>query len=105
MGERWVASGYCFTQENGRPLLPNEVSRTFLAFMKRSGLPAITLHDLRHSFATIALNERRAPISQVSARLGHRNPTITLAIYTHAIAKQDEGLAADVASAIVPTGF
>jgi integrase len=60
---------------------------------------------LRHTFATIALNERHAPVSQVSARLGHRDPTVTLAIYTHAIAKQDEGLAADVASAVVPTDF
>ena len=101
MGERCVASGYCFTQENGRPLLPDEVSRTFLAFMKRSGLPAITLHDLRHSFATIALNERRAPISQVSARLGHRNPTITLAIYAHVMPGMAEEAGAALSASLL----
>jgi hypothetical protein len=49
------------------------------------GFPRITLHGLRHSFATIALNERRAPVGQVSPRLGHRDAAITRAIYQHAI--------------------
>lgn len=73
--------------------------------VRRSGLPRLSLHGVRHSYATIALNERRAPVSQVSARLGHRDATVTLAIYAHAIAKQDEHLAGEVADAIVPEGF
>lgn len=73
--------------------------------MKRSGLPTVTLHGLRHSFATIALNERRQPISQVSARLGHKDVKVTLAIYTHALDEQDEAVALDFAGAVVPEGL
>ena len=76
----------------------------FAAAVKRSELPRITLHGLRHSFATIALNERHAPVGQVSARLGHRDASVTLAIYQHALAKQDEALAADFAKTVVPEG-
>jgi integrase len=102
LGDAWTDSGYLFVAEDGRPLDPSYVTLAFAKAVKASGLTRITLHGLRHSFATIALNERHAPIGQVSARLGHRDATVTMAIYQHAIEKQDEVLAADFASAVVP---
>ena len=104
-GPRWVDSGYVFTQETGEALDPDAVSREFAAAVKRSALPTITLHGLRHSFATIALNERRQPISQVSARLGHKDVKVTLAIYTHALDEQDAAVALDFADTVVPEGL
>ena len=102
LGADWADSGYLFVSENGRPLDPNAVTLAFAKAVTRSGLRRITLHGLRHSFATIALNERHAPVGQVSARLGHRDASVTLAIYQHAIPEQDEALAADFAQTVVP---
>jgi integrase len=41
----------------------------------------------------------------VSGRLGHANVSITLDIYSHAMSRQDEEAALDVASAVVPKNF
>jgi integrase len=46
------------------------------------GLPRVDLHGLRHSFASILI-QRGHPVSQVSHILGHKNPELTLKVYTH----------------------
>ncbi len=46
------------------------------------GLPAIRLHDLRHTHATLLL-AAGVPVKLVSERLGHATATITLGIYAH----------------------
>jgi integrase len=45
-------------------------------------LPAIRLHDLRHTHATLLLADG-VPVKGVSERLGHASPTITLTVYAH----------------------
>jgi integrase len=52
--------------------------------VKRSGLPRIRLHDLRHTWATLALQAGVHP-KVVSERLGHGSIAITLDTYSHAI--------------------
>lgn len=104
-GPKWQESGYVFTDALGRRLHPGFVSRTFTGLVKATKLPLITLHGLRHTFATIALVERRLPISMVSARLGHKDEAVTLTIYTHVLEEHDEEAALDVASVVVPVGF
>ena len=104
-GPRWRDKDLVFANGEGDWLLPNRVSSAFIAAAKRSGLPALSLHGLRHSFATIALVERRLPVTVVSARLGHANVSITLDIYSHAMSRLDEEAALDVASVIVPQDF
>ena len=66
--------------------------------VKRSLLPVIRLHDLRHTHATLALRAGIHP-KVVSERLGHATIAITLDTYSHAIpAMQEEaaGLIADL---------
>ena len=46
--------------------------------------PAIRLHDLRHSHATILLTAG-VPVHVVSQRLGHASPVITLQVYAHVV--------------------
>jgi hypothetical protein len=57
----WSDSGYVFTREDGEPYHPQFVSRSFERAMKAAKLPEISLHDLRHTHATLAL---RAGLSQ-----------------------------------------
>ena len=49
-----------------------------------AGLPIIRFHDLRHTAASIQLNNG-IPLLVVSKRLGHSKPSITLDIYGHLI--------------------
>lgn len=52
------------------------------AYSKACNLPKITPHGLRHTHATL-LFESGASIKQVQTRLGHRDASITMDIYTH----------------------
>jgi integrase len=81
-GPVWTDTGYVFTDELGAPLAPYTVSKRFAAAVKAAGLPAIRLHDLRHTSATLALLAG-IPVHVVAARLGHSDPAITLRVYSH----------------------
>lgn len=52
---------------------------------KNSALPLkeIRVHDFRHSFASMCINELKTPITTISKYLGHENPGITLSTYSH----------------------
>ncbi|MFC2028966.1 tyrosine-type recombinase/integrase [Chloroflexota bacterium] len=59
-------------------------------YEKNTGLPDIRFHDLRHSAATLML-QNNIPLIVVSRRLGHSKPSITLDIYGHYLpGMQDE---------------
>ena len=78
-----------FGDHEGAHRHPERVSRTFRGEQARcrktlgeAAPPAIRLHDLRHTHATLLL-QAREPVHVVSQRLGHANATITLAVYAH----------------------
>lgn len=47
-------------------------------------LPSISPHDLRHTYATLALRQG-VPVEVVSKNLGHGSPAITLTVYRHVL--------------------
>lgn len=55
----------------------------------KSGVKKIRIHDLRHSHATILINNGINIVS-VSRRLGHSDVNMTLKNYTHLLQKRDE---------------
>jgi integrase len=59
--------------------------------LKRAGLPAGRLHDLRHTCATILLMAGEHP-KYVQGLLGHAIISITLDTYSHLIEGMDGGL-------------
>jgi integrase len=64
---------------------PEHVSRQFARDIERCGqVPAVRLHDLRHSHATILLTARE-PVHVVSQRLGHASPVVTMTVYAHVL--------------------
>jgi integrase len=95
----WVESGLVFTVENGAALDPESVTRYFRQAVKRSMLPSIRLHDLRHTHATLALQAGIHP-KVVSERLGHATVSITLDTYSHAIPAMQEEAAALIAGLV-----
>ena len=69
---------------------PDSVLHMLQRVLKRAGLPRIRFHDLRHTFATMAL-QNGVDVKTVSSMLGHFDAVFTLRTYTHAARqKQDE---------------
>jgi integrase len=99
IGSRYVNSGLVFTNPDGSEITPNRFSIWFRTAVRRADLRAIRLHDLRHTYATLALRAG-TPVKVVSARLGHANITITLQTYAHALPQDDEA-AADAIGAVI----
>jgi len=97
--EAWIDSGLVFTAENGGPLDPESISRYWRQAVKKSMLPPIRLHDLRHTHATLALQAGIHP-KVVSERLGHATVSITLDTYSHAIPAMQEEAAALIAGLV-----
>ena len=73
------------------------MSESFRRAVARVGLPAIRLHDCRHTWATLALGGGVQP-KVVQERLGHANISITLDIYSHVTQGMDADAATLVAS-------
>jgi integrase len=95
----YADQGYVFTDEIGDPLSPAWVSSTFVRRVKQAGLPRISLHGLRHSFATVAL-EAGVDVLYVSEILGHSTPTVTQNIYQHVRRERLEGAVDTISEAI-----
>jgi integrase len=68
---------------------------TYVEQARHAGLPPIRLHDLRHTWATLALSAGEHP-KVVQERLGHAAIAITLDVYSHVT----EGLHGDAASRV-----
>jgi integrase len=99
-GESWSGDGdFVFTNEVGEPVHPSALSRLFVSSARRAGLPTIRLHDLRHTYATVALAAGVHP-KIVSERLGHATIAVTLDLYSHVTPAIDAEAAALVASKI-----
>ena len=73
-----------FTTEDGNPVFPDSISQWLSKFVKKVGLPKITVHSLRHTFASLMIADG-VPLVTVSNQLGHALPSTTANIYAHAI--------------------
>jgi len=60
----------------------NLVNRHFNPALKVAGLPKIRFHDLRHTYASLLI-EQGENIKYIQSQLGHSSPTVTLNIYAH----------------------
>jgi integrase len=66
-----------------KPLLHSHVLRThFLPALTAAGLPKIRFHDLRHTYASLLIDQGEN-IKYIQKQLGHSKPTVTLDIYAH----------------------
>jgi len=72
----------CCRPEDGQPYSATPVRRKFDSLLDKAGLPRIRIHDLRHTVATLLLEQGVHP-KVVSELLGHANIGITLDRYSH----------------------
>lgn len=74
---------WVFVNENGNPVDPNHWRRRiFEKALERAGLRRIRIHDLRHTYASLLL-ENGEPMTYVRDQLGHQSIKITVDIYGH----------------------
>lgn len=83
----------------GRPYSPNALSVAFTRFVRTNDLPRVTLHGLRHSFATVA-SFQGVPLFDIGKALGHATPATTGKIYTHLVDQTHEDTLIKVADAL-----
>ena len=73
---------YVFPSPNGGPISPDSVNNMLKRVLARAGIHKVRFHDLRHTFATIAL-QNGVDIKTVSGMLGHFSAGFTLDTYAH----------------------
>ena len=83
-GPAWTDSDAVFSDELGQTLHPNNVGAAFRSAVRKTSLPRIRLHDLRHGWATMALMQG-VPAKVASQRLGHSSVAFTLDTYSHVL--------------------
>ena len=92
-GDRWIHTGYVFTQDNGDHMNPDSITGWLKDFSARHGLPHINPHAFRHTVASVLL-ANGTDIVTVSKQLGHASITTTENFYSHII-EENKAKAAD----------
>lgn len=80
--KEYEVSNYLIQDGFGKMLTPSALTQRIYYIEERAGLPRVSLHDLRHTFASM-LNNSNVDIAMISRELGHSNISTTLNIYTH----------------------
>ena len=85
-------SNFVFCNSDGRPLDPNQITKTFKAVATTAGFANLRLHDLRHTHASLLLKED-VNLKVTSERLGHSSVAITANLYSHVLPTVQRGAA------------
>ncbi|WP_034092089.1 tyrosine-type recombinase/integrase [Streptacidiphilus albus] len=81
-GTSWKVSGYVFTRPDGSPIDGSTLTRHFNALLRGAALRRIRFHDLRHSAATLLL-EQGVELVVIRDLLGHAHIGVTASVYAH----------------------
>jgi integrase len=74
---------FVFTDERGNPLQRNDFNeRVWRPAREAVGLPEVTMHDLRHFYASLLISAGLSP-KVVAKLLGHKDAAMTLQVYAH----------------------
>ncbi|HEY8490967.1 MAG TPA: site-specific integrase [Dehalococcoidia bacterium] len=99
-GSLWQDLGYVFTSAVGTPVDGRNARRAFKAALARAGLPpALRLHDLRHSAASLLLAQG-ADLRTVMEVLGHSQIGVTADVYVHLVPALKRDAAAKLDAAL-----
>jgi len=85
-----------FTTSTGKPLRnANFRQKVWLPALERAGLPAIRIHDLRHTCAALLISQGHSPKS-IHTHLGHSSITVTFDTYGHLFPDEADKIAASL---------
>jgi len=92
LGRSLADDDLVFSHPDGSPRDPSTLTLAFRRLTKRIGLGGVRLHDLRHTMASLYLEQGVNP-KTVAERLGHASVSITLDLYSHCLPGVQESAA------------
>jgi integrase len=92
LGRQLTEDDLVFSHPDGSPRDPSTLTLAFRRLTRRVGLDGVRLHDLRHTMASLYLEQGVNP-KTVAERLGHASVTITLDLYSHCLPGVQEAAA------------
>lgn len=90
--EAWKECGVVFATQIGTRCHPDNLKRYMKRVCKRANVPVIRIHDLRHTYASLALS-RHVDNKVLSERLGHTDVKFTRSVYQHTYEEQHRAAA------------
>jgi integrase len=100
--QKWIESGYVVTTSVGTPVSLSNLRRRYGKYLSSIDMRYIRLHDIRHSVAKQAL-EQRVPIEQVSQALGHTRIDTTKQIYAKHVPFYTENFISVLGASLAPS--
>ena len=91
-----------FCNPDGSPMSPDNLSRDWGRACRNLDLPKVTFHALRHTHVS-ALIAANVDVVQISRRIGHGSPAVTLWIYAHLFKSTDAAAANAIEAAMAGT--
>ena len=91
---QWTDPGYVFLSPRGKQWDETNFSRGYRRLRQRFAekkIRPLRLHDMRHTFTTLAIEGRRS-IMWVSQVLGHHDPALTLRTYAHVLERENDDM-------------
>lgn len=101
-GEAYYDYDYISCQENGLPHAMAAMNTALTKLCSRNGLPHVTVHGLRHMYATI-LCEQGVPLVKISALLGHASVNTTFEYYCD-VMDENEQILTFMNNTFIPEG-
>lgn len=96
LGDRWdsewIKHPRLFTGQDGKPMPVSVPLHRLKKILQRAGLPEVSLHSLRHTNATLLI-QQGVSVRTVSARLGHSQTSTTMNIYAEQLQSADAAAA------------
>jgi len=91
-----------FANHDGKPIDPSVLTHNFARIVRQAGLGRVRFHDLRHTFASLALLRGAKP-KVISEALGHASVAFTMDTYSHIISGMQEDMMA-LLDEVLPSG-
>lgn len=101
-GKGYQNNDYVFKWPDGHPFTPDYVTKHFAKMLKCHNLPHIRFHDLRHSCASLLLNNDFT-LKDVQEWMGHADIRMTANIYSHLDTARKQVLANKLSSCLGST--
>lgn len=92
LGSAYEDHGLVVCTQFGAPVKQRTLQKVWTSFLKKTGAPQITFHDLRHTHASLLIKQG-VHIKVISERLGHSSVSITMDTYGHLMPNMQEDAA------------
>ncbi|EOO20037.1 site-specific integrase [Bacillus cereus] len=83
-GEKYEDNDLVVGTRTGKPMIPRNLRKEFYNLTEKLGLPKIRFHDLRHTHATLLI-QQNINVKLIADRLGHSDIETTLNTYSHVL--------------------